>query len=77
METITTRQEKFEVVDNVRMVTIRGVRYEILDERECLNKKNDRTILELKRPKGKRIYHAARFKNGGVTQAHAIGYVRS
>lgn len=75
METIKTAPAHFEQVENVNTVIINGVRYEVIAEHECLNKKNDRTILELKRPKGKRIYHAARFKEtGNVTDAHAIGW---
>lgn len=47
------------------MITIDGVTYEIISENKF--SELDRVEISLRRPKGKRVYHAVRYEDGSVS----------
>lgn len=51
---------------NARMIVIGGVDYEILGERSF--GELERVEITLRRPRGRRMYHAVRYEDGSVSE---------
>ena len=50
------------------MITIKGITYEILGEAKLSGFVN-RVEITLRRPSGKRTYHAVRYEDGSISEA--------
>lgn len=51
----------------MQTIRIGGVQYEIVRTREFKHGSDTRTAIFLRRPAGKRIYHAVLYENGAVS----------
>lgn len=55
----------------MQTIVIGGVKYEIVRTKEFEHGGCVRTAMFLRRPAGKRIYHAVRYENGAVSEVSA------